>query len=59
MGDGGGLLGQAEVEHLFGEDLSDFQEQVFDVGELGAPGGAVGPVELEDEVFGDPFEVRT
>jgi hypothetical protein len=54
---GGGLPGEAEVEHALGEDLSDFQGEVFDVRELGPPGGAIGPVELEDEVFGDPFEV--
>src|SRR5207302_2913146 len=51
------LSGEGAVEHLFGQDFADFQEEVFDVAEGGAPGRAVGTVELVDEVFGDPFDV--
>src|SRR5262249_26243102 len=54
---GRGLLGEGQVEHLFGKDVTDFPEDVFDLGQLGAPGGAVGAVELPDEVFGDPLDV--
>jgi hypothetical protein len=55
---GRGLLGEGQVEHLLGKDFADFQEDVFDLGELGAPGGALGAVELLDQVFGDPLDVR-
>jgi hypothetical protein len=55
----GGLAGQTFVEHFFGEDLADVEEEVFDVGKGGAPGGPCGSVELINEVFGDAFDVRT
>jgi hypothetical protein len=50
-------LGEGQVEHLLGEDGADFQEDVFDLGELGAPDRSLGPVELLDEVFGNAFDV--
>jgi hypothetical protein len=54
----GGLTSQALVEHFFGEDLPDVEEEIFDVGKGGAPGGPLGPIELIDKVFGDAFDVR-
>jgi hypothetical protein len=57
LGEGLGLAGEAEVEHAFGEDFADFQEEVFDVGKGGAPGGSVGAIELIDEVFGNALDV--
>src|SRR5262249_19308865 len=48
---GGCLAGQGFVEHLLREDLAEFQEEGFDLGELGAPGGTVGPVGLIDQIF--------
>src|SRR5262245_58607806 len=54
---GSGLLREGQVEHLLGKDFADLEEDVFDLGELGAPGGALGTVELLDQVFGDPLDV--
>jgi hypothetical protein len=42
---------------LLGEDFADFEEEVFDVGELGPPSGALRAVELLDQVFGDSLDV--
>ena len=58
LGDGGGLVGQGQVEHFLGENLTDFEENVFDLAESGSPSGTLGPVKLVDEVFGHPFDVR-
>jgi hypothetical protein len=57
LGQGLGLAGQTEVEHLFRQDFTDFQQEGFDVGQGGAPGRSAGPVELIDEVFGNAFDV--
>src|SRR5262249_34328570 len=54
---GRGLLREGQVEHLLGKDFADFEEDVFDLGELRAPGGSLGTVELLDQVFGDPLDV--
>jgi len=37
--DGGGLLRQGQIEHLLGENLTDFEENVFDLAEPGSPSG--------------------
>jgi hypothetical protein len=58
LGVGGGLAGEGLVEHLLGKDGAEGEEEVFDLGEAGAPGGPARAVELVDEVFGDAFEVR-
>jgi hypothetical protein len=57
LGQGLGLAGEGQVEHLFGKDFPDFQEEVFDVSQLGAPGRTVGAVELIDKVFGNALDV--
>jgi hypothetical protein len=54
---GRGLPGEGQVEHRLGKDFAEFKEDVFDLGELGAPGGALGAVELLDQIFGDPLDV--
>jgi hypothetical protein len=41
-----------------GEDLSEVEEEVFDLGEGSAPGRPVVSIALIDEVFGDAFDVR-
>jgi hypothetical protein len=56
--DGGGLLRQGQIEHLLGENLTDFEENVFDLAEPGSPSRTLGPIKLLDKVFGDPFDVR-
>jgi hypothetical protein len=53
----GGLLGEAEVEHLLREDLTDFQQYVFNLGESGSPSRALRAVEFLDKVFGDALDV--
>jgi hypothetical protein len=55
--EGGGLLRQRQVEHLLGENFTDFEENVFDLAESGSPSGILGAVKLLDEVFGDAFDV--
>jgi hypothetical protein len=55
--EGLGLAGEGQIEHLFGKDFTDFQEEVFDVGQLSAPGRTGGAVELIDKVFGDALDV--
>ena len=57
LGDGGGLVRQGQVEHLLGENLTNFDENVFDLAESGSPSGTLGAVKLVDEVFGHPFDV--
>ena len=57
LGQGLGLAAEAEGEHLFGQDVADFQEEVLDVGQAGAPGRAVQAIELIDEIFGDALDV--
>ena len=54
-----GLAGQTFGKHFLGEHLSDVEEKVFDIGQGSTPGGPLGPIELIDEIFGDPFDVRT
>jgi hypothetical protein len=54
---GRSLLGEGEVEHFLRKDFADFEEEVFDVGELGPPSGALRAVELLDQVFGDSLDV--
>jgi hypothetical protein len=54
---GSGLAVQGEIEHVFGEQFADLEEEVFDGGQGGSPRRAIGPVELVDEVFGDAFDV--
>ena len=44
LGDGGGLLREGQIEHLLGENFADFEENVFDLAELGSPGWALGAV---------------
>ena len=58
LADGGSLLRQGQVEHLLGENLTDFEENVFDLAEPSSPSGTLGPVEFLDQVFGNPFDVR-
>src|SRR5437899_6816491 len=55
----GRLAGQGVVEHLFAEDLTDFEEQVFDLRQFGAPRGAVRSIELVDQVFCYALDVGT
>jgi hypothetical protein len=55
----GGLAGEGLGENLFSQDVADFEEELFEVGEFGAPGRPVGAVELRDEVFGDALNVGT
>jgi hypothetical protein len=52
-----GLTGEGQIEHLFRQDFPDFQEEVFDVSQVGAPRRAVGAVELIDKVFGNSLDV--
>jgi hypothetical protein len=55
----GGLAGQGGLEHGLGEDGADVEEEVFDLGEGSTPGRPLGAVDLVDEVFGDPLQVRS
>lgn len=43
LGQGLGLAGETEVEHAFGQNRADLQEEVLNVREGGAPGGPSGP----------------
>jgi hypothetical protein len=52
-----GLAGEAQVEHPLRQDVADFHQEGFEVGQGGAPGRAVGAVELIDQVFGDALDV--
>ena len=55
----GGLAGEGFGQHLLGEDAAEVEEEVFKVGQGGAPSGAVRAVELVHQVLGDAFEVGT
>src|SRR4051794_33577563 len=52
------LAAEGLGEHSFGQHRAEGDEQFLDIGEFGAPGGPVGPVELIDEVFGNALEIR-
>ena len=51
------LPAQGIVEHALRQDLADIQQEVFDLRQPGPPGRAIGPVELIDQIFRDPFEI--
>src|SRR5579871_679760 len=53
----GGLPGAGQIEQLLGEHRTDAKEDILNRGELGAPGRALGAVELVDGVLGDAFAV--
>jgi hypothetical protein len=53
------LPGQGIVEHTFRQDLTDIQEEVFDLRQFGPPGWTRRAVELLDQVFRDPVEIGT
>jgi len=53
-----GLALESLLEQSFGENLLDGEDEVFDLGEFGAPRGTVGSPDPIDEMFGDPMEVR-
>jgi hypothetical protein len=57
LGQGLRLAGEGKIEHPFGKDFTDFQEEVFNVGKLGSPGRPGRTVELIDKVFGNPLDV--
>ena len=59
FGLGRGLPRQCVGQPLLAEDLADGEEEVFALGQSGSPGRTVGALELVDEVFGDPFDIRT
>jgi hypothetical protein len=51
------LLFETEGEQFFGEDGSRLQSDVFQLGQGGAPGGALGTEEIVGQFFGDAFEI--
>jgi hypothetical protein len=54
---GGGLASQGFREDLFRQDFAEFEQEVFDLGELGSPRGPVRAVELLHKVFGDALDI--
>jgi hypothetical protein len=54
---GRGLAGECIGQHLFAEHVADGDEEVLDLDRFGAPDGAVGAIELVDEVLGHAFDV--
>lgn len=52
-----GLPLEGLLEHAFGEDFPNGDDEVFDFREFGAPRGTVGAPHLFDEIFGDAVEV--
>jgi hypothetical protein len=57
LGVGGGLPGEGLSEDLFGQDFAEVEQEMFDLGEGGSPGGPVRAVELIDQVFGHALDV--
>ena len=53
-----GLPLQGHLKHLFGQQGTNVEADLFQFREFGSPGEAVGPIELIDQVFGDAFQVR-
>jgi len=51
------LAGHGLGEHLFGQDLAEVEQELFDLGKLGSPGRPVSAVELVDEVFGHALDI--
>ena len=52
-----GLAFQAQFEHLLGEDFANLDDEVFELSQLGTPGGPLGSPEAVRQVFGDALEV--
>jgi hypothetical protein len=55
-GDGLGLAGEGPVHHGPRDRPTDLDGEFLQVGELGAPGQAVGPEDLLEEMFRDPLD---
>ena len=53
-----GLAFECLGEHFFREDLSDRDDQVFQLGELGAPGQPLRAIDSIDQAFRHAFDVR-
>jgi hypothetical protein len=51
------LLVEAEREEFLGEDGSRLQGDVFQFGQRGTPGGAMGSEQIVRQFLGDAFEV--
>jgi hypothetical protein len=50
------LAGKSLVHHAAGDRLADLDGQFLQVGELGAPGHALGTEDLVEEMFCDPLD---
>ena len=48
---------ERRVKQFVGENLPQRDDEVFEFGEGGAPGGTVGSPDAIGEVFCDPFEI--
>jgi hypothetical protein len=53
------LAGEELGEEAFAEDGPQFEDEILDVGQGSAPGGAIGAMELVGEQSGDAVEVGT
>ncbi len=53
----GRLPGEGFGEYLFRQDFAEVEQEVFDRGQLGSPGGPLGAVELIDQVFGHALDI--
>jgi hypothetical protein len=51
------LTFQAQFEQLLGKDFAKLDHEVFELRQLGAPGGPLRPPDAIRQVFGDTFEV--
>jgi hypothetical protein len=52
------LAGEGPVHHGPRDRLTDPDGELLQVGELGAPGQALGPEDLLEEMFRDPLDQR-
>jgi hypothetical protein len=51
------LPGEGLGEDPFGQDFAEFEQELFDLGELGPPGRPSRTVELIDKVFGYALDI--
>ena len=52
-----GLAFQTQIQHLLRENFANLDDQVFELGQLGAPWGTFWPSDVVCKVFGDALDV--
>jgi hypothetical protein len=52
-----GLAFQTKLKHFLGQDFTNLDDEIFELGQLGAPRRPLGSPEAIRKVLGDPLDV--